>query len=252
MFIGSIASYLETFSAESVSFFTLICCYIAIVIALRQWREAGLYIYSAIAVIACNIQVLTAAFFSALKEPIALGTVIYTSIFLVNDILTERFGSHVAKKCVLLSFFSTVLLLVFMTMTLAYKPLPYNQEYAKFIDGRHAVEVLFSPNLSILLASQIAYLTSQWCDIMIFARLRAISTQFLWLRSFFSVALGALIDTLIFNGLAWQLFSHEPVSMKSLINHYILGSYVLQLLISLCNIPIFYFILHLERLEPKK
>ena len=59
--------------------------------------EIGLYIYSAIAIIVANIQVLKLVKFSFFSEPIALGTVLFASTFLCTDILAEYYGAKKAR-----------------------------------------------------------------------------------------------------------------------------------------------------------
>ncbi len=247
MLINIVSNLLQSYSSESITMITIFICYSIIGIALKSWGRAGLFAYCAIAVIASNIQILTAAQFSIYPQPIVLGTVIYSSVFLANDLLTERYGSAIAKKSVLLSFFSTSILLVFMILTLAYRPLPNLPEYSFYLESRHAIEVIFSPNIAILFASQTAYIISQFSDIGIFAKLKKTALKYLWARAFISVALGALIDSLIFNFLAWRVFADQPVATTHLLNHYILGNYFLQILIALLNIPVFYLILRLTR-----
>ena len=249
MLINIAGNFLQNYSSESITIITIFICYLMIGVALKTWGKAGLFAYSAIAVIASNIQILTAAEFSIYPEPIVLGTVIYSSVFLANDLLTERYGSLIAKKSVLLSFFSTTILLVFMILTLGYRPLPKIPEYSFYLESRHAIEVIFSPNIAILFASQSAYIISQFSDIGIFANLKKTAFKYLWARAFLSVAIGALIDSLIFNFLAWRVFADQPVATAHLFNHYILGNYFLQVVIALINIPIFYFILRLTRAQ---
>ena len=57
-----------------------------------------MYIYTVIAVIGANIQVLKIVDFPFFSNPIALGTILFASTFLTTDILTEYYGSKFAKK----------------------------------------------------------------------------------------------------------------------------------------------------------
>ena len=75
-------SYLNTLSTELVWFIFLFFCFCSILIFLKIFGYIGLYIYSGIAVIAANIQVLKIVDFFYSPEPVALGTVLFASTFL--------------------------------------------------------------------------------------------------------------------------------------------------------------------------
>ena len=76
---------------EFTWFLFLIIVFISILIFLKFFGEVGLYVYTSIAVIAANIQVLKIVKFSFFAEPIALGTILFASIFLCTDILAEYY-----------------------------------------------------------------------------------------------------------------------------------------------------------------
>ena len=66
----------------------------------------GIYVYVAIAIILANIQVLKVIEFPFFPEPMALGTILFISIFLCTDILNEYFDKESATKCIYLRYFS--------------------------------------------------------------------------------------------------------------------------------------------------
>jgi uncharacterized integral membrane protein (TIGR00697 family) len=238
--------YLQSLSPELVSIFTLLICYTAIIILTKFWQDAGLFIYSAVAVIACNLQVLKAAEFSWQNEPIALGTIVYSSMFLASDVMTELYGAPRARRSVFLSFAASIVFLSFMILALGLKPLNIaaTSEYVHFNKAHDALAIIFSPSAAILIASLSAYILSQLIDILIFSKLKTLThSHYLWLRTFCAVAVAAFIDSVIFNLLAWKIFAPAPVSWHSLAFTYITGAYILQLLVFLFNIPAFYILL---------
>ena len=95
-------SYLNTLSTELLWIIFLFFCFSSILIFLKIFGYIGLYIYSVIAVIAANIQVLKIVDFFYSPEPIALGTVLFASTFLCTDILSEYFGKEKARQNVLI------------------------------------------------------------------------------------------------------------------------------------------------------
>jgi Uncharacterized conserved protein len=87
----SFTDFLNNLSTEIVWFILLFFCFFSILIFLKIFGYIGLYIYSAVAVIAANIQVLKIVDFFYSPEPVALGTILFASIFLCTDILSEIF-----------------------------------------------------------------------------------------------------------------------------------------------------------------
>lgn len=241
--------YLQLHSAEVVSIYNLLFCYLAIIIACISFRKHGLFIYIAVSLIACNLAVLKASMFTGYASPMALGTIIYASTFLASDILAEFYGIHIARKAVLLSFFAVSLMLLHMTFTLGYPLLPsdIHAEHPHFNQAHYAINLLFSPTPALLAASLIAYVSSQLLDIQLFSKIKEITKgRYLWLRSVVAILFATFIDSVIFNYLAFIQFSASPVSLVNLWYHYIFGGYLVQVLVATCNVPIFYFISYIR------
>ena len=74
--------------------FFLFFCLIIILLLLKIFGEIGIYIYTVLAIIAANIQVLKIVNFPFFENPIALGTILFSTTFLATDILTEYYGSN--------------------------------------------------------------------------------------------------------------------------------------------------------------
>src|SRR3990167_7083134 len=114
--------WLQQFSAEGLTLALLLSCGLLILLMMRIFGAVGLIVYSSLAVVVANIQVQKASTFEFFQEPIALGTVVFASIFYVSDILTEYYGKAEAKKAVWLSFSGMILITVFMFFTMGFKP----------------------------------------------------------------------------------------------------------------------------------
>lgn len=244
MIIDVFIRHLQILSSESLSIATLVVCYVAILLYKKFWGLNGLYSYVIIAVIASNIQVLKGAYFKHYEDPIALGTIVYSTTFLASDAITEFYGVRAAKQCIWMSFGASFLMLALMFLTIGYGPLSETDNLSSRFNIAHAaIETIFKPAPSIFLASLIAYGTSQLTDIFIFSRIRNYTAgRYLGFRAFFSVAIASLIDALVFNGLAWKIFSPTPLSWQHLTSSYIIPNYMLQIIIALLNIPTFYLL----------
>ena len=111
-FFINLTSYLNSLNTFALWLIMLLFCFSSILIFLKLFGYAGLYVYSALAVIIGNIQVLKTVDFFYSPEPVALGTALFASTFLCTDILSEHFGKDKAKKNVLIGF------AVFLFMTI--------------------------------------------------------------------------------------------------------------------------------------
>ncbi len=223
---------------ELLSGLLLIVCYFLILFLWRFYSIHGLYLYNIFAVVVANIQVLKTTQFFLTSEPIALGTLLFATTFLVSDIITEHHGLVPARRGIVLSFLAQVLMTIFMAFTLAY---PYNANDAEATTVQLALYTLFAPSLRLLIASLSAYCISQWIDIKIFKALKDYThKKFLWLRINVSTLIAGFMDNIIFSVLAWVLLSSNPVSFSVLIFTYILGTYMARVVVSITSTPIIY------------
>jgi queuosine precursor transporter len=235
--------YLTALPPEMMIILNILFCYIMIGIMLLYFGISGMFVYISIAIIAANLQVLSATDISWYAEPIALGTVTYASTFLASDVITEIYGARDARKSVFLSFAAALVLIILMVITLGTRPV---DEHSHFKESYDALKIIFNPNIAILLASFSAYIISQLTDIYIFSKIKDLSqSKNLWFRTLIAISIAAFIDSVIFNILAWKIFAPNPVSTNSLIYSYILSGYSLQMMVVMFNIPIFYLLLKL-------
>ena len=236
-------------NTEVVWFIMLILCFLSILVFLRLFGYVGLYVYSAIAIIAANIQVLKQAnfnFFSSINEkiipfyepsPIALGTILFASTFLCTDILSEYYGKEKARTNVLIGFCSFFLMTILMLVTIGIQPA--EGEWVSMVQD--SLAILFTPMTSIFVASMIAYLISQYFDIWFFNYLKTISSnKLLWLRNNVSTAVSSLIDNTIFSIFAWIILNPNPFPLSDVIMTFILGVYLLRVFIALLDTPFIY------------
>ncbi len=245
----NIINLISNQNTEVVWFLMLILCFLSILVFLRLFGYVGLYVYSAIAIIAANIQVLKQAnfnFFSSINEkiipfyepsPIALGTILFASTFLCTDILSEYYGKEKARKNVLIGFCSFFLMTILMLVTIGIQPA--EDEWVSMV--QESLAILFTPMTSIFLASMIAYLISQYFDIWFFSYLKTVSSnKLLWLRNNVSTAVSSLIDNTIFSIFAWIILNPNPFPLSDVIMTFILGVYLLRVFIAILDTPFIY------------
>jgi uncharacterized integral membrane protein (TIGR00697 family) len=238
---------LQRLPPEAIWPLMLFWCFAFLIILHRLFGQAGIYVYIVAAILGANIQVLKAVKFSVFPNPVALGTILFSSTYLATDVLVERYGPAAARRGVLLGFVSYIFFTGAMLLTLAYAPLTPEQAgesmaWALPIHGH--IEAIFLPSPALLVAGMAAYLVSQFNDVWIFQRVRrATGGRFLWLRSNVSTGIAALIDNTVFSVLAWIVLAPEPLPFGTVLMTYILGTYWLRLVISVLDTPFLYLAL---------
>ena len=170
----------------------LLFCFSSILIFLKLFSFAGLYVYSALAVIIGNIQVLKTVDFFYSPEPVALGTVLFASTFLCTDILSEHFGREKARKNVLIGLTGFLFMTIIMLITIGFKPSANDW-------AQDSLANVFTPMSRFFIARMIAYLASQYFDVWIYSTIKNITkNRYLWLRNNLSTITSQLLDTMIY------------------------------------------------------
>merc|ERR1711907_669479 len=100
---------------------------------------------------------------------------------------------------------------------------------------------VFTPMTRFFIAIMLAYLISQYFDVWLYNYIRQKTSQkYLWLRNNLSTAASSLVDNTVFSIFAWILLNPEPVSIYNVIMIYILGTYLLRIVIALLDTPFIY------------
>ena len=209
--------------------------------AWRFWGVGGLFVYNAVAVLVANFQVLKVAQYVFLDNPIAMGTAVFSTIFLSGQILTQQYGTVKAKQCIALSVFAQAMMVVLMLLTLGVQPV------SEFINAGHCLHpelsAVFLPIPSLFIAGVIALFVGQLYDVIIFQKIRQLSSgRFLWLRSVVGFTVGSFLDSLIFNVLAWRILAANPIPWEILLPTYLFGTFMLRLVFGVLSIPVLYAI----------
>ena len=233
-FFFELTTILNSLSTELMWFIMLLFCFFSILIFLRIFGYIGIFIYSALAVIAGNIQVLKTVDFFYSPEPVALGTILFASTFLCTDILSEYYGKEKARINILIGFSAFLFMTLLMVITIGFQP-----SDADWV--QESLSNVFTPMTRFFIASMIAYLISQYFDVWFFNYLKqTLSDKSLWLRNNLSTITSSLVDNTVFSIFAWILLNPEPVSVYNVIMIYILGTYLLRIFIALLDTPFIY------------
>ncbi len=206
----------------------ILLCFFLVILAYKLFGKMGLFVWVGMSIILANIQVMkTIGIFGLVT---AMGNVIYSSIFLVSDILNEIYGKREAKKAVWLGFFTLIATTLVMQLTLYFIP-----DVSDTLSPHLAA--IFSLLPRITAASLTAYLMSQLFDVWLYALIKKYHRRkYLWFRNNASSIISQLIDNGTFTFLAfvgvfswtimWQIF---------------LTSYIMKIIISISDTPFVYW-----------
>ena len=139
------------------------------------FKKEGLIAWVALATVLANI--ITAKNADIFGMSTAIGTVVFASVFLATDILSECYSKQDAKKAVYTGLFANAVLIITTQIALRYIP-------SEFDYAHGAMETLFSLNLRISVASAVMFLVANLADVYIFNKLKdAMSGRMMWLRN---------------------------------------------------------------------
>ena len=225
-------------------FIFLIFCLLIILLLLRLFGEVGMYIYTVLAIIAANIQVLKIVEFPFFSNPIALGTILFSTTFLATDILSEYYNAKLARKNILIGFVGFLIMTIFMLFTIGFTPIDPNsvgQEFKWAFSVQENLKGVFMPFPIFFASSMIAYLISQYFDVWFYSVILKITNRkFLWLRNNITTLTSSLLDNTIFSIFAWIIFNPNPLDFNTVIFTFILGTYVLRIIIAIFDTPFIY------------
>jgi hypothetical protein len=198
-----------------------------VLVVFRLFGRPGLFGLIVFNLILCNIQVLKTVELFGLTA--TLGNVLYGSVFLSTDLLSEFYGKEQARKGVFLGFAMLLLTTVYMQLALLFVPAAgdFAHEHLQVIFG-------FLPRVA--LASMAAYLVSQLHDVWAFHFVRQrTGGRHLWLRNNASTLVSQLLDSLIFCLIAFLGVFPMAVWWEIL-----LTTYVIKALVAVLDTPFIY------------
>jgi uncharacterized integral membrane protein (TIGR00697 family) len=206
----------------------------AVLLAYRLFGKNGLYAFIAASGIICNIQVIiTVKLFGMVAT---LGNIVYASIFLATDILSEHYGAGEARKGVWIGFFSLVWATLAMQFAIHFQP-DASDFMLPHISG------VFELMPRVVAASLLAYVLSQHHDVWAFKVWKSrTGRRYLWLRNNASTMVSQLIDSVVFTTVAFL-----GVFEYSVLVQILLTTYVLKFIVAVADTPFVYFSGRIQR-----
>lgn len=207
---------------------SLVVSFLMVTLSYRLFGKTGLYTWTAVGVILANIQVMkTVKVFGMVT---ALGNVVYSSLFLVTDILNENYTKKDAQKAVWIGFFVLISTTILMQLTIQFIP-----DESDFLSEH--ITAIFSLLPRITFASLTAYLISQNHDVWFFAKLKKKhKKRLLWFRNNSSTIISQLLDNTVFT-----LIAFAGVFPWIIIGQIFLTSMIMKIIVAVCDTPFVYW-----------
>ncbi|MGE4194460.1 MAG: queuosine precursor transporter [Pseudodesulfovibrio sp.] len=198
-----------------------------VLVVYRLFGRVGLFGLMVFNLLLCNVQVLKTVELFGLTT--TLGNILYASVFLATDLLSEFYGKKEARKGVLLGFVTLLMMVGYMQIALYFQP-------AESDFAQPHLQALFGFLPRVAFASMAAYLVSQLHDVWAFHAIRArTGERLLWLRNNASTMISQLLDSAIFCVIAfWGVFPME-VFVEIL-----LSTYLIKVAVAALDTPFIY------------
>lgn len=205
----------------------------SLLLAMKLFGKAGLYVMTAICTIAANIEVMILV--NAFGVEQTLGNVLFAATFLVTDILSECYGKKEASKAVNIGIFTSAMFIIISQSWLMFTP-----SVSDFVHP--SIKVVFSNTPRMMLSSLAVYAICQKLDVFLYhkwwtltEKLTGDKRSYLWLRNNGSTLLSQLINTVLFNVCAFA----GVYDTKTLVS-IIISGYVIYIITSLLDTPFVY------------
>lgn len=210
---------------EFLFLITAVFCLCSTLMAFRFWGKMGLFAWVAIATIIANIEVVKCV--DMFGMAVTLGNVMYGSLFLCTDIVSELYGGKEARKLVFVGFFSLVVFTAVTQLGLLYVP-----NSADWASGM--MKELFGLVPRICLASALAYIVSNTIDTYLYDWISK-HTERKWLRNNGSTMVSQSIDSILFSVIAFAgvFDAHTIIEL-------ILTTYAIKVIFAVIDTPFLY------------
>lgn len=246
---------LIAFPPEVASFLALIVALATLCVFHRVGGLSGLYLYNALVICLANVQLLHVTHYVFWPDPLPLGTVLFTTMFLSDALIVDRYGAKAAQKGITLNVLAYVFFAGSMLVTLMHAPAqvslgsadPFLQEAC---ENYQAMTRLFTPSARFFMASCLASFISQSCLVQIFSRIK-VKNNNICINQFISTFSASLIDHLIFTFIAFYLLADTRPSLDLFWGGYVVGSFVLRIIIILSFILIHKWLVRFKSLKEK-
>ena len=205
---------------------SIIATFSIVVCMEKMFKKEGLYVWISIATITANILVCKSIDILGLTA--SLGNVMFASIFLATDILSEKYDVKDSRKAVILAIVSQIIFI--MTTTLAISYIPSETDLSN-----DSMKTLFSINTRVSISSIVMFGASNMLDIYLFEKLKRKFPKQLWLRNNLSTIISNCLENYFF-----VFFAFVGIYDYSTILSIATTTSILEIIIAICDTPFMY------------
>ncbi len=224
---------------ELLLIISLLVIYGVVLLSYRLFGKSGLFATNAVVTIIANIEVLILVNAFGMEQ--TLGNVLFASTFLITDILSENEGKTQANKAVNIGIFVSSVMLFVTQSWFLYIPSAYDWASVP-------IRQIFATTPRLMLASMLGYIISQKLDVQLYHKWWDFTDKkfgnkkrFLWLRNNGSTLISQIINTVVFNTVAFA----GMYDTKTLVS-IIVSGYIIYVFTSLLDTPIVYIARYLK------
>jgi len=193
----------------------------------RKFGKEGLYAWIGMAVVVANLFVCKCV--DVMGFSTTLGQILFGTVFLATDILTERFGKQAAKKAVWVGVSVNVAATILMQIALRFHPNDLDMV-------QDSMQNLFGLYPRVALASCSMFIFSNQLDIFLFSKLRKKTNgKFMWLRNNTATIISQCVENFFFYLIAFGGI-YPFMSLLSMTG----VACVMEIIVSLLDTPFLY------------
>ncbi|MFI3226876.1 MAG: queuosine precursor transporter [Clostridia bacterium] len=219
---------------EIILISTLLITYLGVLAFYKILGRAGLYVWTAIATICANIEVLILVDAFGMEQ--TLGNILFASTFLVTDLLSELEGKEFANKAVKVGILTSVAFVLISQSWFLYVP-----NANDFV--MPSIQMVFSNTPRLLTVGILVYTIAQVFDVWFYHYIWEKTTKKfgdskkgLWIRNNGSTLISQLFNTLLYTFGAFSGIFDINTLLSICIS-----SYLIFIVTSLVDTPIVYF-----------
>lgn len=171
---------------------------------------------------------------------------VFPLIFIINDIVNEVYGPERTRSIIRASLVVILFIFLYSILVTAIPP------SSRFASSENAYDKIFGLSARFSLASLIAFISSDFLDVYIFAKMRkALGKKGLWLRVNVSNFLSQFVDTVVFMTLAFWALDMSFLSNFTFILSLLIPYWIIKCIISVIETPLVYWGVNWLRSEKK-
>ena len=205
---------------------SIIAIFSIVVCMEKMFKKEGLYVWISIATIMANILVCKSIDILGLTA--SLGNVMFASIFLATDILSEKYDVKDSRKAVMLAIASQIIFILATTLAVSYIPSETDL-------SNESMKTLFSINARVSISSIVMFGASNMLDIYLFEKLKKKFPKQLWLRNNVSTIISNCLENYFF-----VFFAFVGIYEYSTILSIATTTSILEIIIAICDTPFMY------------